>query len=128
MPCLLVFGVPSVRFPGGFCVTHIASHCEIPGNEKADELAAREKANSRCSVDRFANCGPPGSARPPSKKPPSSEIEVIIRDFESWLCVFENDVAFALESGREILNDHCIMWKMLPHTAGKTAAIYFGHP
>jgi hypothetical protein len=101
-----------VGFPGGFCVTYVASH-PIPGNEKADELAARGKANSRCSVDRFANCGPPGSARPPSKKPPSSEIEVIIRDFESWLCVFENDVAFALESRRDIelgariLNDHC---------------------
>ena len=41
-------------------------------------------------------CGPPRSARPAtSKEPFSSEIEVIIRDFESGLGVFADDGAFA---------------------------------
>jgi hypothetical protein len=51
------------------------------------------KANLRCTVGRFENCGPPrsgsGSARPETSKGPScSEIEVIIRDFESGPGVF----------------------------------------
>ena len=72
------------RRGGGFSFTHVPSHCKIPGNERADELAARGKANLRCTVGRFENCGPPRSARPETSKGPScSEIEVIIRDFES---------------------------------------------
>jgi hypothetical protein len=71
---------------GGFSFTHVPSHCKILGNERADdsELAALGKANLRCTVGRFENCGPPRSARPETSKGPScSEIEVIIRDFES---------------------------------------------
>ena len=71
------------RRAGGFSFTHVPSHCKILGNERADELAARGKANLRCTVGRFENCGPPRSARPETSKDPScSEIEVIIRDFE----------------------------------------------
>ena len=33
------------RRAGGFPFTHVPSHCKIPGNERADELAARGKAN-----------------------------------------------------------------------------------
>ncbi len=54
---------------GAFSFTHVPSHCKIPGNERADELAARGEpqageANLRCIVGRFENCGPPRSARP----------------------------------------------------------------
>jgi hypothetical protein len=46
----------------------------------------REEGNLRCTDGRFETCGPPRSARPASSKEPScSEIEVIIRDFESGL-------------------------------------------
>jgi ribonuclease HI len=78
------------RRAGGLSFTHVPSHCKILGNERADELAAGGKANLRCTVGRFENCGPPRSARPgpgpETNKDPSgscSEIEVIIRDFES---------------------------------------------
>jgi hypothetical protein len=83
----------------------------------------------------FKNCGPPRSARPETSKGPScSEIEVIIRDFESGLGVFADDGAFAfrsrrdIELGARILYDHCVRWGMMPHTAGKTVAMYFGQP
>jgi hypothetical protein len=124
----------------GLSFTHVPSHCKIPGNERADELAARGKANFRCTVGRFENCGPPRSARPETSKDPScSEIEVsIIRDFESGLGpgVFADDGAFAFGSRRDIellvgariLYDHCARWGMMPHTAGKTVAMYFGQP
>ncbi len=84
------------RRAGGLSFTHVPSHCKIPGklNERADELAARGKANLRCTVGRFENCGPPRSARPEttsSKDPSCSEIEVIIRDFESGPGVFADD-------------------------------------
>jgi hypothetical protein len=83
-------------------------------------------------------CGPPRSARPATSKEPSCcEIEVIIRDFESGLGVFADDGAFAfgsrrdIELGARILYDHCVRWGMpsvIPHTAGKTVAMYFGQP
>ena len=68
-----------------------------------------------------------------------SHIEVIIRDvhsdFESGLGVFADDGAFAFGSRRDIellgariLYDHCVMWGMMPHTAGRTVAMYFGQP
>ena len=89
----------------------------------------------RCTVGRFENCGPPRSARPETSKEPScSEIEVIIRDFESGPGVFADDGAFAfgsrrdIELGSRILYDHCVRWGMMPHTAGKTVAMYFGQP
>ena len=91
----------------------------------------------RCTVGRFENCGPPRSARPETSKDPScSEIEVIIRDFESGprAGVFADDGAFAFGSRRDIelgawiLYDHCVRWGMMPHTAGKTVAMYFGQP
>ena len=48
-------------------------------------------------------CGPPRSARPATSKEPScSEIEVIVRDFESGLGVFADDGAFAFGSRRDI--------------------------
>ena len=63
-----------------------------------------------------------------------SEIEVIILDFESGPGVFADDGAFAfgsrrdIELGARILYDHCVRWGMMPHTAGKTVAMYFGQP
>ncbi len=71
---------------------------------------------------------------PTSKDPSCSEIEVIIRDFESGPGVFADDGAFAfgsrrdimIELGARILYDHCVRWGMMPHTAGKTVAMYFG--
>jgi hypothetical protein len=48
--------------------------------------------------------------------------------------VFADDGAFAfgsrrdIELGARILYDHCVMWGMMPHTAGKTVAMYFGQP
>ena len=64
------------------------------------------------------------------------KIEVIIRDFESGPGVFADDGAFAfgsrrdIELGARILYDHwhCARWGMMPHTAGKTVAMYFGQP
>ena len=82
-------------------------------------------------------CGPPRSARLATSKdsePSCSEIEVIIRDFESGPGVFADDGAFAfgsrrdIELGARILYDHCVRWGMMPHTAGKTVAMYFGQP
>ena len=91
------------RRAGGFSFTHVPSHCKILGSERADELAARGKANLRCTVGRFENCGPPRSARPETSKDPScSEIEVIIRDFESGPGMFADDGAFAFGSRRDI--------------------------
>jgi hypothetical protein len=64
----------------------------------------------------------------------------MIRDFESGPGVFADDrhgdVAFAFGSRRDIelgarilrLYDHCVRWGMMPHTAGKTVAMYFGQP
>ncbi len=52
------------RRAGGFSFTHVPSHSKIPRNERAEELAARGKANLRSTVGRFENCGPPSSARP----------------------------------------------------------------
>ena len=72
--------------------------------------------------------------RATSKEPSCSEIEVIVRDFESGLGVFADDGAFAfgsrrdIELGARILYDHCVRWGMMPHTAGKTVAMYFGQP
>ena len=95
----------------------------------------------RCTVGRFENFGPPQSARPladTSKEPSCSEVQVLIRDFESSLGVFADDGAFAFGSRRDIellvgariLYDHCVTsrWGMMPHTAGKTVAMYFGQP
>ncbi len=95
------------RRAGGLSFTHVPSHrdCKILGNERADEPAARGnlKANLRCTFGRFENCGPPRSARPETSKDPScSEIEVIIRDFESGPGVFADDGAFAFGSRRDI--------------------------
>ena len=111
------------RRAGGLSFTHVPSHCKILGSERADEPAARGKANLRCAVGRFENCGPPRSARPETSKEPScSEIEVIIRDFESGPGVFADDDAFAfgsrrdIELGARILYDHCVRWGMMPHT------------
>ncbi len=96
--------------------------------------SARGKANLRRTVGGFENCGPPSSARPlaeTNKEPPCSEIEVIIRDFESGPGVFADDSAFAfgsrrdIELGARILHNHCARWGMMPHTAGKTVAMYF---
>ncbi len=81
----------------------------------------------------------PRSARLETNKEPScSEIEVIIRDFESGPGVVADDGAFAfgsrrdIELGARILYDHCVRWGMMPHTAGKTrpgaVAMYFGQP
>jgi hypothetical protein len=48
--------------------------------------------------------------------------------------VFADDGAFAfgsrrdIELGARILYDHCVRWGMMPHTAGKTVATYFGQP
>jgi hypothetical protein len=48
---------------------------------------------ARCPHQRY--CAPPRSARPATSKEPScSEIEVIIRDFESGLGVFADEGAF----------------------------------
>ena len=33
-----------------------------------------------------------------------------------------------IELGARILYDHCVRWGMMPHTAGKAAAMYFGQP
>jgi hypothetical protein len=97
-------------------------------------MPARGKANLRCTVGCFENCGPPRSDRPETRKGPScSEIEVIIRGFESGPGVFADDGAFASGSRRDIelgarnLYDHCVGWgiMMMPHTAGKTIAMYF---
>ena len=33
-----------------------------------------------------------------------------------------------IELGARILYDHCVRWGMMPHTAGKTVAMYFGQP
>ena len=58
----------------------------------------------------------------------------MIREFESGLGVFADDGAFAfgsrrdIELGARILYDHCARWGMMPHTAGKTVAMYFGQP
>jgi hypothetical protein len=77
---------------------------------------------------------PSPEARPETRKDPScSEIEVIIRDFESGPGVFadDRDGAFAFGSRRDIqvellvgaqariLYDHCrgVRWGMMPHTA-----------
>ena len=92
------------RRAGGLrvCFTHVPSHCKIPGNERADELAARgtSKANLRCTVGRFESCGQPRSARPETSKEPSySEIEVIIRDFESGLACLRTTVPSLLAPG-----------------------------
>jgi hypothetical protein len=62
------------------------------------------KANLRCTVGRFENCGPPSSARPETNKEPScSEIEVIMRDFESGPGVLAGDGAFAFGSRRDTI-------------------------
>ncbi len=59
---------------------------------------------------------------------------MIIRDFESGPRVFADDGAFAfgsrrdIELGARILYDHRVRWGMMPHTAGKTVAMYFGQP
>jgi hypothetical protein len=104
----------------------------------------------RASVGRFENCGPARLAQPASELAQKlarsllalalSEIEVIIRDFESRPGVFADDGpgAFAfgsrrpgdIELGARILHDHCVRWGMMPHTAGKTVAtgMYFGKP
>jgi ribonuclease HI len=127
------------RRAGGFSFTHVPNQCKIPGNERADELAARGKANLRCTVGRFENCGPPRSARPEtSKGPPCSEIEVIIRDFESGPGVFADaDGAFAfgsrrdIELGARIRYGHCVRSGMMPHTAGPRVRLLqytFGQP
>ena len=48
--------------------------------------------------------------------------------------MFADDGAFAfgsrrdIELGARILYDHCVRWGMMPHTAGKTVAMYFGQP
>ena len=90
--------------------TFVPGHCKIPGNKKADELAARGNANL------------------------SSEMEVIIRDFESSQDVLADGGAFAfcsrrhIEVGARILYDHCVSWGMMPHPAGKTVAMYSGRP
>ena len=54
--------------------------------------------------------------------------------------MFADDGAFAfgsrrdIELGARILYDHCVtsrwcaQWGMMPHTAGKTVAMYFGQP
>ena len=55
---------------------------------------------------------------------------------ESGPGVFADDGAFAfgsrrdIELGARILHDHCVrcQWGMMPHTAGKTVAMYFGQP
>ena len=45
-----------------------------------------------------------------------------------------DDGAFAfvsrrdIELGARILYDHCVRWGTMPHTAGKTVAMYFGQP
>ncbi len=63
-----------------------------------------------------------------------SEIESELSYFESGLGVFADDGAFAfgsrrdIELGARILYDHCVRWGMMPHTAGKTVAVYFGQP
>ena len=49
------------RRAGGLSFTHVPSHCKILGNERADELAARGKANLRSSPtwlasDRRSSC------------------------------------------------------------------------
>ncbi len=57
---------------------------------------------------------------------------MIIRDFESGPRVVADDGAFAfgsrrdIELGARILYDHRVRWGMMPHTAGKTVAMYFG--
>ncbi len=33
-----------------------------------------------------------------------------------------------IELGARILYDHCARWGMMPHTAGKAVAMYFGQP
>ena len=48
--------------------------------------------------------------------------------------MFADDGAFAfgsrrdIELGARILYDHCVVWGMMPHTAGKTVAMYLGQP
>ena len=48
--------------------------------------------------------------------------------------MFADDGAFAfgsrrdIELGARILYDHCVRWGMMPHTAGKTVAMYSGQP
>ncbi len=81
---------------------------------------------------RLAQLASPETSKEPSCSEP--EIEVIIRDFESGPGVFADDGAFAfgsrrdIELGARILYDHCVRWGMMPHTAGKTVAMYFGQP
>jgi hypothetical protein len=86
-----------------------------------------------CTKRKPCHC-PECALSAPRTEPSCSEIEVIIRDFESGLGVFADDGAFAfgsrrdIELGARILYDHCVMWGMMPHTAGKTVAMYFGQP
>jgi hypothetical protein len=97
------------RRAGGFSFTHVPGHCKIPGNEQADELAARGKANLRCrraALSAVLKTVAPGPPRPRSARPETnnscSEIEVIIQDFESGPGVFADDGAFAFGSRRDI--------------------------
>ncbi len=59
---------PAGAGASGLSFTHVPRHCKIPGNERADEFAARGEpqageANLRCAVGRFENCGPPRSGQ-----------------------------------------------------------------
>ena len=55
-----------------------------------DQITSLSKPDG--SVGRFENCGPPGAARPPSKEPSSSEIEVSIRDSNRDAMCFQTTV------------------------------------
>jgi hypothetical protein len=65
---------------------------------------AKRKPCPECALSAHLETrGPPRSARPATSKEPScSEIEVIVRDFESGLGVFADDGAFAFGSRRDI--------------------------
>jgi hypothetical protein len=133
------------RRKGGFSFTHVPSrgHCKIPGSERADELAARGKANLNLTctvtVGRFENCGPPSSARAQklTRSPLAARSTrrlsygISNRDpaclrttVPSLLALDRRDI----ELGARILYDHCARWRMMPHTAGKTVAMYSGQP
>jgi hypothetical protein len=121
---------------GSPSLTFRASHCKIlvPGSERADELAARGKANLRCTVGRLKTVArlaqlaqlPLVARRPLAARSRLSSG----RDFESargrgglvcTLGVFadRDDGAFAFGSGRDIelgariLYDHCVRWGMI---------------
>jgi hypothetical protein len=69
-----------------------------PGTVQAQVVYNTQALPGVCLSAQLEACGPARSARPATSKEPScqcSEMEIIIRDFESGLGVFADDGAFA---------------------------------